>query len=528
MYGVRKEYTYEGRKVIKNGIQRMIFVAISFLLETILIGLLFSRLAAYTELLHVLLRLLGFLFVLIIYTKNTTSAMRMPWIMLILLFPIFGTVIYVTIELNAGVSYMKKKFEAVDYIVMPYLRQDDRILERLKEDYVNAHGISLYILNYGGFPIYPAEHTTYFATAKEGLFAQIQDIRRAKRYIFMEYFTIENDMAWKQVEEILKQKVQEGIEVRVLYDDVGSIGYVNLNFAKELQKYGIKCIAFNPCTPGIKLILNHRDHRKMTIIDGEIAYTGGYNITNEYFEITKPFGRWKDTGIRVEGEAVKSFVVSFLSMWLSNNNKNDSIDENEELIPYFPSHQEDTLPGTISGFIQPYADTPLDHEHIGEEVYIALIEKSNSYCYFMTPYLIITDEMQHALTLAAKRGVDVRIITPGIPDKKLIYSVTRSFYHALVKNGVRIFEWTPGFCHAKMCLIDDQMGTCGSINLDYRSLYHHFENGCLMIGGSIIPDMKRDFDETFAQCMEVTEKYQTEKSFLRLGQLVLRLFAELL
>ena len=182
-----------------------------------------------------------------------------------------------------------------------------------------------------------------------------------------------------------------------------------------------------------------------------------------------------------------------------------------------------------TGYIQPYADCPLDGIQVGEDVYISIVNKADRYCWFMTPYLIITDEMTHALSLAAKRGVDVRIITPGIPDKKLIYSITRSFYHNLVQDGVRIYEWTPGFCHAKMSVADDCMATCGTINLDYRSLYHHFENGCFMADCDAVLDIRRDMEQTLEQCREVTEKYKSGRSAtLRLGQLFLRLFAELL
>ena len=210
-------------------------------------------------------------------------------------------------------------------------------------------------------------------------------------------------------------------------------------------------------------------------------------------------------------------------MWnaVSDKDKNDS-----DFNKFFPDYK---YVSSQTGFIQPYADSPLDNEQVGEEVYISMVNKSEKYCWFMTPYLIITDEMAHAITLAAKRGVDVRIITPGIPDKKMIYSVTRSFYHELVKDGVRIYEWTPGFCHAKMSVADDCMATCGTINLDYRSLYHHFENGCFMADCEVVSEIRNDLQETMKECREVTEKYHTGRSaYLRLSQLFMRLFAGLL
>ena len=247
------------------------------------------------------------------------------------------------------------------------------------------------------------------------------------------------------------------------------------------------------------------------------------DLANEYFNYTHPYGQWKDTGIRLEGDAVQSLTVTFLEMWnaVSDKDANDP-DFGKYIFPYDYKAQQ-------TGFIQPYADSPMDNEQVGEEVYISMINKAEKYCWFMTPYLIITDEMTHALCLAAKRGVDVRIITPGIPDKKFIYNITRSFYHGLVKHGVRVYEWTPGFCHAKMSVVDDCMATCGTINLDYRSLYHHFENGCFMIDCQSVLDIKSDLIKTMGECRDVTEQYCTGRSaYLRLGQLFMRLFAGLL
>ena len=276
------------------------------------------------------------------------------------------------------------------------------------------------------------------------------------------------------------------------------------------------------------MFLNNRDHRKITVIDGKVGYTGGYNLANEYFNYTHPYGEWKDTGIRLEGDAVASLTAAFLEMWEASGKTPAGVDvlDIEAQKKYLVQHP---YQAQQTGYIQPYADCPLDGIQVGEDVYISIVNKADRYCWFMTPYLIITDEMTHALSLAAKRGVDVRIITPGIPDKKLIYSITRSFYHNLVQDGVRIYEWTPGFCHAKMSVADDCMATCGTINLDYRSLYHHFENGCFMADCDAVLDIRRDMEQTFEQCREVTEKYKSGRSAtLRLGQLFLRLFAELL
>lgn len=520
--------TLENKGSVKNGIKRLIFIALSFLIETNFIVLLFTSLANYAEVISISFRVLSVILVLGIYSQHKTSAMKMPWIILILGLPILGVCVYLTIGLNGAPKKMRKRYAEVDSVIMPYLKKNDIVSDKLKEQSPEAYSISSYLQNYSNFPVYENSGIKYFSDAADGLEAQLEDMKKAKKFIFMEYFAIENDVCWKRVEEVLAEKVKEGVEVRVFYDDIGSIAYVNLDFVNHLESLGIKCKVFNPCVIGWKLILNTRDHRKITVIDGEIAYTGGYNMANEYFNVTHPYGQWKDTGIRITGEPVQSFVIMFLEMWLFERKKKNvkTIDPAVDIEPYLSKFEASD---NIKGYIQPYGDTPLDRENLAEEVYISIINKANRYCYFITPYLIITDEMLHAISLASKRGVDVRIITPGIPDKKMVYSMTRSFYHALTVHGARIYEWTPGFAHAKMCIADDHYATCGTINLDYRSLYHHFEDGCFMIDCDVINEMRADFENTLTECTEVTEKYKTGRSSsLRLGQLILRLFAELL
>ena len=399
----------------------------------------------------------------------------------------------------------------------------DNEMQRIKETIPKAGNIASYIQRNSQYPIYQNTDIVYFDEAVKGLEAQLKDLEKAQKFIFMEYHAIEDAEAWHKIQDVLEERVKAGVEVRVFYDDMGSIGFINTDFVKKMEAIGIHCRVFNPFMPGLNLFLNNRDHRKITVIDGKVGFTGGYNLANEYFNYTHPYGQWKDTGIRLEGDAVQSLTVTFLEMWnaVSDKDANDS-DFSKYLFHYDYAAQQ-------TGFVQPYADSPMDNEQVGEEVYISMINKAEKYCWFMTPYLIITDEMTHALCLAAKRGVDVRIITPGIPDKKFIYNITRSFYHGLVKHGVRVYEWTPGFCHAKMSVADDCMATCGTINLDYRSLYHHFENGCFMADCQAVVEIKNDLIRTMGECRDVTDQYQTGRSaYLRLGQLFMRLFAGLL
>ena len=451
------------------------------------------------------------------------SAMKMPWMILIMVFPVAGVGIYLLCG-HSGVDIgIRKHFQGLQSGLTPLLPEKEDVLQQLSAEDRQTGNMACYISHSAGYPVYGNTDLEFYPEAVDGFEAQKEALKQAKKFIFMEYHAIEDEEAWQRIQTVLEDRVKAGVEVRIFYDDMGSIWFVNMDFATKLKSLGIKCRVFNPILPGLNMFLNNRDHRKITVIDGKIAYTGGYNLANEYFNITHPYGIWKDTGIRMEGDAVKSMTVAFLEMWNAAGNI-----KSKELVPekYVINH---AYQAQQRGYVQPYADSPLDGEQVGEEVYISMANKAEKYCWFITPYLIITDEMTHALTLAAKRGVDVRIITPGIPDKKMVYSVTRSFYHNLVKHGVRIYEWTPGFCHAKMSVADDKMATCGTINLDYRSLYHHFENGCFLVDCDAVLEIRDDLIRTMGESREVTEQYKEGRSAgLRLGQLILRLFAELL
>ena len=532
----------ENKKTTQNGVKRLVFCIIAILLQLGFFILLFTTLNAYAPVIDVATKVAALLLVLILYGQyHTTSAIKTPWIILILTLPVLGIVLFCLIGLNGSTRAMRRRYREVDDRLLPLLPENAGELKALKEINPKAGAISSYLAVHSKYPVYQNTKVEYFDEAIKGLNAQLQDLKGAQKFIFMEYHAIEDDKAWKMIEEILVDRVRAGVLVRVFYDDIGSIGFVNKSFARKLEDLGIECRVFNPFVPGLNGFLNNRDHRKITVIDGIIGYTGGYNLANEYFGFTHPYGKWKDTGIRLYGEAVRSLSVAFLEMW--NASRKGDLDDEHRIHEFLNSSlvSNQMAPETFTekinisselnerGFVQPYADIPLDNEQVGEEVYISMADKAERYCYFMTPYLIITDEMTHALSLAAKRGVDVRIITPGIPDKKLIYSITRSFYGELVRNGVRIYEWTPGFCHAKMSVADDEMATCGTINLDYRSLYHHFENGCFLAGCGTVLAIRDDFKATMQQCKEVTSYYETPRSrLLGIKQLLLRLFAQLL
>ena len=519
-----KGSTVENKASVRNGTKRLIFAGIAIALEVALTVLIFvTWLWKYAEVISIIYHFLAMIIVLVMCSQEKSSSIKMPWLILIMAFPILGVTLYLFIGMNGTTRHMKKRYEKMDKLLFPYLKQDPKVVESLENWNRSVSNISSYIRKYSEYPVYGDTDIVFYDDASDGIAAQKEELKKAEKFIFMEYHAIEDAESWKSIQEILEEKVKQGVEVRVFYDDMGSLGFITTDFVKRLESVGIACRVFNPIFPLLSLFLNNRDHRKITVIDGKVGFTGGYNIANEYFNITHPFGQWKDTGVRLEGEAVRSLTVAFLEMWnaITDKGVNDS-----DVAHYLP-----TIPHTPSenGFVQPYGVNPMGNELVGEDVYFCMTERAEKYLYIMTPYLIITDEMNHALGLAAKRGVDVRIVTPGIPDKKLIYNITRSFYGGLVKNGVRIYEYTPGFCHAKQTVSDDIVATCGTINYDYRSLYHHFENGCLYANVKAVTDMREDFERIFAVSKEVTDEYRSDKlkgkNFI---QLLLRLVAPLL
>lgn len=507
------------KKKTENGVLRMIFVAVSLVFQVVWIVLRLKLLNDYSDTIATITAILTGIVVLKLNSKHTNSAMKMPWVMLILVFPVMGLSMYLLFELlgDPGVS---KGLRAV----RRHLQRDDcamveENLEQLSLLDSSVASQSRYLWNSAGYPVYTNTAVTYYPEAKNAFRAMKEELERAKHFIFMEYFIVENGASFRELEQILIRKAKEGVEIRLLYDDFGSIAKIGREFARELQKKGIRCYPFNPASPFLNLFMNHRDHRKITVIDGKVGFTGGYNLSDEYFDLVHPYGKWKDTGLRLEGEAVRSLTSIFLELWYLQTREKTAAEEYLNICHRVPSE----------GFVQPFADNPMEEERIAENVYMNLIHQANRSLYIITPYLIITDEMIHALGLAAKRGVDVRIVTPGIPDKKTVYAVTRSYYAGLARQGVRIFEYTPGFCHAKQCICDGKVVSIGTSNLDYRSLYHHFENNVLLYGNEAVASIAEDFEQIFRQCREVTETYEKGHGYvMRIWQYILRLFAPLM
>ena len=516
---ILKRRTLENKAYVKNGAVRMVFFAAAIIAQILWLIMVIGRLQMDYPWVTPLISVLTLAVVIMIYGRHENSAMKLLWMLLIMTFPPLGLILYLVTGLSGTTRAMKRRFASIDRRLLPFMPAKPSDLPPLP---AQAAGISHAIAG-AGFPAYANTEVTFFPDPPLALNALKEDLSRAEHFIFMEYYAIEDKEIFEGILDILRERARAGVDVRLFYDDIGSVFFINTDFARRMEQEGIRCRIFNPMLPLTNIFMNNRDHRKMTIIDGKIGYTGGYNLANEYFHLTEPYGHWKDTGLRLCGGAVHTMTYLFLEMW--NAIRRSKIDT-QAFAPLFPPQ----MPSNPAlGFVQPYADSPLVFENIGENVYMNILGSAQHYCWFTTPYLIITDEMARAFTLAAGRGVDVRIITPGIPDKKLTYRVTRSSYRILARSGVRIFEYTPGFCHAKQCVCDDRMAVCGTINLDYRSLYHHFEDGVFMADCPAVAAIRQDFDALFPQCQEQTEKYAKPVPFaVRLWETLLRLIAPLL
>lgn len=512
--------TEEKREAIPNSVSRMLLAGIGVLLQVLWIFWLALKLNDYSTAIQVCTSVLTFLITLRIYGLHINSAYKISWIILILLFPIFGLTIYLLFGRSGAVSVMRRRFGENMTMLRRYhapILQQRRALpypDRITRNHAR------YLQDRAGYPAYDNTDVTFYGDTCEALEAQKTALRSAEKFIFMEYHAIEDASAWQELEDILAERAAHGVEVRVFYDDVGSIGFINSKFVKKLAGRGIQCRRFNPVIPILNVFMNNRDHRKITVVDGRVGFTGGYNLAEEYFNRTHPYGQWKDSGIRLEGDAVRGLTLIFLELWGATQKAAPKVERYLPDVPY--TARENAV-------VLPYADNPLDDEATGENVYLNMIRSAKDYVYITTPYLILSDEMQRTLRLAASSGVDVRIITPGIPDKKLIFSVTRSYYARLAAGGVQIYEYTPGFIHAKQFVADDKAAAVGTINLDYRSLYLHFENGCWFCGCQAVQDVRADFEALFPQCENVTPQYSGQRSLaLRGVQCVFRLFSPLM
>lgn len=481
---------------IKNFFDKMfsrtVLTVLLILVQLIFMFTLTYAFASYYLPIAACLVALSILITLFIIRLDESSSYKLTWVVIILAVPILGGLLYLCLGNKRPMKRMRNKMDKEHSQLGLVLKQDKEVLDKMEP---RLRETSRYLAKYSGCPVRMNSETEYFTCGEELYPVLLRELEKAERYIFAEFFIIAPGVFWDSVLEILKRKAAEGVDVKLIYDDWGCMSNVPANFTKKLAEYGIKAMKFNPFIPVVSVIMNHRDHRKIVVIDGKTAFTGGFNLADEYINKKERFGYWKDSAVMIKGDGVLNFTGLFAEMWNSFN---------DEKIDCELCKAEDYGDVKPCGFIQPFGDSPLDNEQVSENVYLEIIDQAVDYVYIFTPYLVIDDQMKVALSLAAKRGVDVRIVTPGIPDKKTVFRVTRSYYQTLISAGVKIYEFTPGFIHAKSFVCDDRMAVVGSINMDFRSLYLHFECGVFMAsekGGEIPAIMKLKQD-----CLDIFEK----------------------
>ena len=444
--------------------------------------------------------------VLYLLNSRIDPSAKITWLIIIMLLPVFGAMLFLFVQSDLGHRALKKRVQQVVDQTRDAVTPSTETAEHFAKENPGAAGLAHYISKTGCYPVYDHTSVTYFPSGEAKFEALLQELEKAEKFIFLEYFIINEGMMWGRILEILVRKAAEGVDVRVMYDGTCEFSTLPHNYPKLLNDLGIRCKTFAPITPFVSTHYNYRDHRKILVIDGNTAFNGGINLADEYINETVRFGHWKDTAVMLKGDAVRSFTLMFLQMW--------SLDEKSPT--FAPYLNAPTLPRQeAKGFVIPYGDCPVDNYKVGEQVYIDLLNRAQRYIYIMTPYLILDGEMLNALQFAAERGVDVRLILPGIPDKVIPYALAWTHYFALLDAGVKIYEYTPGFVHAKVFVSDDREAVVGTINLDYRSLYHHFECATYLYDVDCIPDIKQDFIETQAKCRTVSPATVKDAKFSR-------------
>lgn len=510
------------KKILNFIFSRIMIVSVLILFQLGIIIWVIWRLSNYFLYFYIVCMLISIFTVIHLVSKNDNPSYKLAWAIPIMLFPLFGGLFYIIEGSNKSGKKFTRNLEKIYSMTMPYLVQDEEIIKKLEMQDKHIGNQAKYIKNFSRYPIYEHTITEYLSPGEEFFRVLVEELERAKHFIFMEYFIIHEGKMWNTVLEILERKVREGVEVRVMYDDIGSLTTLPYKYEEQLKKKGIKCQVFNRLAPVLNIILNNRDHRKITVIDGYVGFMGGINLADEYINEVVRFGHWKDAAIMLKGEAVWNATMMFLQTWDFTANIFEDYDKYRPKIYYHESFEND-------GFVQPYGDSPLDHETVGENVYLNLLFKAKKYVYICTPYLIIDNEMVTALSLAAKSGVDIRIITPHKEDKWYVHILTRAYYEQLIKVGIRIYEYTPGFIHSKTFVCDDEIGIVGSINMDYRSLYLHFECGTWLYKTSTVADIKKDFEETLKVCTQITlTDCKRVKITTRIVRSILRLLAPLM
>ncbi len=468
-------------------------IVILILLQLVFLMVSLLRMANIFPYIYGVLLLLSIAMLVTVINSDRNPAYKLAWVIPILMLPLFGGIFYLLFGSSKVSSRLKKNREIQQKFKQEYLSQDPIVKEQ-SQAYDASFAPLMNYVSGENYPVYANEGCEYFPLGEDKFRRMKEELLLAKEYIFLEYFIIAEGKMWDEILVILKQKVQEGVEVRVLFDDCGSWGLLPRHHEKALQEAGILCRVFNPLRPSLTITMNNRDHRKILIIDGKVGFTGGINIGDEYINHIEVHGHWKDTAVMIRGQAVNTLISLFFEMW------NLVEPEDEDVSGYYKCH---TASSDCDGFLQPYGSDPFSDEPIGEYIYLDLIHKAQKEILIATPYLIIDNELTTALCLAAKSGVSVTILTPHIADKWYVHLMTVASYPQLMKAGVNILEYTPGFVHAKMFIVDGKVATVGTVNLDYRSLYLHFECGVILYGSKAVEEIRNDYQKTITLSQKI-------------------------
>lgn len=506
------------KKAKKRGIRIPTRIILSALLLLIQFGFLFRVLYNATLQsagLYTLSMILGIITVIIIMNRRSNPDHKIAWIVFILLFPIFGITVFLLWGGGRVTPVIRKRMRICEAKYLRYLKDDEAIRDRLKYyDLIHSRQAD-YLTGESGYPLYDKTSVEYLSPGEKFLPRLLQELESAEKYIFIEFFILAEGVMWDRIHEILSRKIKEGVEVKIIFDDFGSIKRQNKGFISKLKAEGISVSVFNPIHPIMNIFMNNRNHRKIIVIDGKTAVTGGINIGDEYINEEERFGYWMDCAVIIKGNAVKSFLAMFCCMWEFTTRKRMSIKQ------YFAD-----APAEDDGFIIPYCDDPLNDNNPAEGLYMQILNTAQRYVYIVTPYLIIDNNMKSALKMAAKSGIDIKIITPHIPDKWYVHPVTQYNYLELLEAGIEIYEYTPGFVHSKLFISDDRIATVGTVNMDYRSFVFHFECGAWICDNSTVLDIRDHFNEILQDCQQIKiDQWKKRPVFSRIKQAILHIFA---
>lgn len=515
-------------EISKRNVLQIIFSRTMLIMILIVVQFAYIIARMYTWAEHIPLLLGGELAVVaimlaIILNSDENPSIKLSWCFLVGVFPILGSVIYFVIRYDFGYRLQQKRISKTQEESRKTLPDQSHILDELKENDAQTYHMAQYLYKTSGSLVSFNNEIKYFPIGEDMFAEMLKQLESAKEYIYLEYFMIGPGKMWNAILKILARKAKEGVDVRLLYDGTCAVYLLPYKYPKRLEKMGIKCRMFAPPIPFISTHYNNRDHRKIMVVDGRVAFTGGVNLSDEYINIDSPFGHWKDVGIMLEGDAVYDFTVMFLQMWSATEKL-----KIEDL--WFPEIRKCSFENSNrNGYVIPFGDNPVDKENVGEKVYIDILNQAKEYVYIMTPYLILDNEMLTAITFAAKRGIDVRIILPHIPDKKYAFYLAQSNYKVLLDAGVKLYEYTPGFVHAKVFIADDERAVVGSVNLDFRSLYWHYECAAYLYQVPVIKEICQDFMNTQALCEEVTpDTLKNISSFSKVVAYILKIVAPLM